>query len=133
MTPQEFFKNDAFATAAGIEIIDAAPGYARATFTVAPRHLNAGGRTQGGALFTLADLAIAVAANMHGTIAFSTSSHISFFRGSGPGEQLTAEARELYLHSTMAHYVCDITNEQGELVAQMTAQLYRKSTPVPLG
>ncbi|MGI6218616.1 MAG: PaaI family thioesterase [Bacteroidaceae bacterium] len=132
MTPQEFFKNDAFATAAGIEIVSAKPGYAQARLTVGAQHLNAGGRTQGGALFTLADLAIAVAANMHGSMAFSTTSNISFFRGSGVGETLVAEAKELYLHPRMANYQCDITNEKGELVAQMTAQLYRKDVPVPL-
>lgn len=132
MTPQEFFKKDVFATAAGIEIVEAEAGRAVARMTVGPAHLNAGGRTQGGALFTLADLAIAVAANMHGTLAFSTTSNISFLRGSGPGETLTAEARELYLHPRMANYQCDVRNGQGELVAQMTAQLYRKDTPVPL-
>lgn len=133
MTPQEFFRADRFATDAGIEIIEARAGYARARLTVGADHLNAGGRTQGGALFTLADFAIAVAANMHGKLAFSTGSHISFFRASGPGEVLTAEARELYIHPRMGNYSCDITNESGELVAQMTAQLYRKDTPVPLG
>lgn len=132
MTPQEFFKNDAFATAMGAEIMDARPGYARVRMVIGAQHLNAGGRTQGGALFTLADLAIAVAANMHGTMAFSTTSNISFFRGSGPGETLVAEARELYLHSRMGSYACDVTNGKGELVAQMTAQLYRKDVPVPL-
>lgn len=132
MTPQDFFKKDRFATAAGITLEEVRPGYARATMTVTSEHLNAGGRTQGGALFTLADLAIAAAANAHGSLAFSTSANISYFIGSGPGEKLTAEAHELFLHPRMTNYRCDITNEKGELIAQMTSQLYRKDTPVPI-
>ena len=86
MTAQEFFKNDRFATNAGVELIE-----------IKPEHLNAGARTQGGAIFTLADLALAAAANSHGTLAFSLSSTITFLRASGPGDTLFAEARERYI------------------------------------
>lgn len=132
MTPLEFFKNDNFAAATGIELVDVRPGYARATLLVTEKHLNAGGRTQGGAIFTLADLATAAAANSHGKIAFSTTSNISYFIGSGPGETLTAEAKELYLHHRMTFYSCDVTNEKGDLIAQMTVQLYRKDISIPI-
>ena len=58
MTPQEFFKNDHFAGKVGIELIEVRPGYSKAQVTIGPQHLNAGHRTQGGVLFTLADLPI---------------------------------------------------------------------------
>lgn len=132
MTTLDFFKNDQFAAANDVQLEEARPGYARAKMKVAQKHLNAGGRTQGGALFTLADLAIAAAANAHGKMAFSTSAHITYFIGSGPGEILTAEAFESYLHPRMTFYRCDIRNEKEELIAQMTSQLYRKDTPLPL-
>ncbi len=132
MTTKDFFKKDQFASGAGVELIEVRPGYARANMTVTTAHLNAGGRTQGGAVFTLADLAIAAAANAHGRIAFSTSSNISYFLGSGPGEVLKAEAFELYLHHRMTFYRCDVFNEKDELIAQMTAQLYRKDIPLPI-
>lgn len=96
MTAQEFFKNDLFATNAGVELIEIREGYSKAKLEIKPEHLNAGQRTQGGAIFTLADLALAAAANSHGTLAFSLSSNITFLRASGPGDTLYAEARERY-------------------------------------
>ena len=59
MTAQEFFKNDLFATNAGVELIEIREGYSKAKLEIKPEHLNAGQRTQGGAIFTLADLALA--------------------------------------------------------------------------
>ena len=132
MTPEQFFSKDAFATGAGIEILEARAGYARTRLVVGKEHLNAGERTQGGALFTLSDFAIAIASNMHGTLAVSTQSNINIYRASVPDDVLTAEARELYLHPKLSSYTCDITNQQGELIAQMTAQLYRKDIKLPL-
>ena len=61
MTPQEFFKNDIFATKAGIVLLEVRKGYSKAKLDIKPEHLNAGARTQGGAIFTLADLALAAA------------------------------------------------------------------------
>lgn len=73
MTAQEFFKNDLFAENAGVVLLEARKGYSKAKLEIKPEHLNAGARTQGGAIFTLADLALAAAANSHGTLAFSLS------------------------------------------------------------
>ena len=65
MTPQEFFKKDRFADNVGVELIEIKEGYGKARLVITEEHLNAGNRTQGGALFTLADLALAAAANSH--------------------------------------------------------------------
>lgn len=97
MTAQEFFKNDLFAENAGVVLLEVRKGYSKAKLEIKPEHLNAGARTQGGAIFTLADLALAAAANSHGTLAFSLSSTITFLRASGPGDTLFAEARERYI------------------------------------
>ena len=96
MTPQEFFKKDRFADNVGVELIEIKEGYGKARLVITEEHLNAGNRTQGGALFTLADLALAAAANSHGTLAFSLSSNITFLRSSGPGDTLYAKAIRLF-------------------------------------
>lgn len=58
MNIQQFLNtNDHFAVAAGCRIIEIGEGRAVATMLVTHEHLNAGGVCQGGALFTLADLA----------------------------------------------------------------------------
>lgn len=131
MTAQEFFKKDLFATNAGVELIEIAEGYSKARLKIKPEHLNAGGRTQGGAIFTLADLALAAAANSHGTLAFSLSSNITFLRASCAGDILYAEARERYTGRSTGYYQIDVTNQDGELIATFESSVFRKKDEVP--
>lgn len=131
MTPQEFFQNDRFAANTGIQLLEVRKGYAKASLVLTAEHLNAGGRTQGGVLFTLADLALAAAANSHGTLAFSLSSTITFLRASGKGDTLYAEARERYIGRATGCYQIDITNQQGKLIATFESSVFRMGDPVP--
>jgi acyl-CoA thioesterase len=131
MTPQEFFRNDRFATDAGIELLEVAPGYGKAQLVIAPQHLNAGGRAQGGAIFTLADLALAAASNSHGTLAFSLSSTITFVRAAAVGDTLTAVAREQYVGRTTGYYQIDVTNQHNKLIASFTSSVFRKDDGRP--
>lgn len=131
MTAQEFFKDDRFAVQAGVELTEVLPGRARACLRVGRQHLNAGGRTQGGAIFTLADLALAAAANSRGRLSFSLSASLTFLRGSGEGDTLWAEASERYTGRTTGYYQVDITNQRGELVAAFQTSVFRMDCPVP--
>lgn len=131
MTPQEFFQNDIFAARAGIELIEVKEGYSKAQMVITEEHLNAGKRTQGGAIFTLADLALAAAANSHGVLSFSLSSNITFLRSSGPGDTLYAEARERYMGRTTGYYQIDITNQKGDLIATFESSVFRKGDALP--
>ena len=126
-----FFQADRFAANAGIELLEVREGYAKASLVITPEHLNAGGRTQGGALFTLADLTLAAAANSHGSLAFSLSSHITFLRASGPGDTLYAEAHERYIGRSTGCYQIDITNQDGKLIATFESSVFRMAEKVP--
>ena len=131
MTPQEFFKKDLFAGKTGVELIEIKEGYSKARLVITEEHLNAGHRTQGGALFTLADLALAAAANSPGVLSFSLSSNITFLRGSGVGDTLYAEARERYVGRTTGYYQIDVTNQKGELIATFESSVFRKGDALP--
>lgn len=131
MNAQDFFKNDRFATDAGIELIEISKGYAKAQLGVEPRHLNAGNTTQGGAIFTLADLALAAAANSHGVLALSITSNITFLKGSKPGDILIAEAKEKHLGRSTAHYQVDVVNQNNDLIATFEATVFRKEQSLP--
>lgn len=131
MTPQDFFKNDLFAERAGIVLMEVREGYSKAPLEIKKEHLNAGNRTQGGAIFTLADLALAAAANSHGQLAFSLSSNITFLRASGIGDTLYAEARERYIGRSTGYYQIDITNQKNELIATFESSVFRKDQQVP--
>ena len=105
-------------------MLEVREGYSKARLEIKPEHLNAGARTQGGAIFTLADLALAAAANSHGTLAFSLSSSITFLRASGPGDTLYAEARERYIGRSTGCYQVDITNQNGDLIATFESSVF---------
>ena len=112
-------------------MLEVRKGYSKACLVITENHLNAGHRTQGGAIFTLADLALAAAANSHGSLAFSLSSNITFLRASGPGDTLYAEARERYIGRTTGYYQIDITNQDGKLIATFESSVFRKGDPLP--
>ena len=94
--------------------------------TVAEHHLNGGDFCQGGAIFTLADLAFAAAVNSHLVLTVSTSSNITFFRSVPLGTTVYAEAQELVNHPRMPYAEVRITDEEGRLIAIFTSGGYRK-------
>ncbi len=129
MDPRPFFAQDRFARLAGITLVEMKPGYALVTMTVTPEHLNGAGTVHGGAFFTLADFAFAVASNSHGTLAVAATAHIAFL-AAVTGGKLTAEAREVSLGRKLATYSVELRNEPGELVALFSGTAYRKGTPL---
>jgi acyl-CoA thioesterase len=123
----DYFKNDRYAALTGIELLDAGLGYAKASLQIDERHQNANGVAQGGVLFTLADFVTGVASNSHGDMAVSISGHVAFLQSSVPGDELTAEATERFLHKRLGNYQVDVTNQRGELVATLETTVYRKA------
>lgn len=126
----EFFGRDRFAADAGCEIVEASEGHAIIRMKVEERHLNAGGVCQGGAIFTLADLANAVCTNSHGQLAFSVSSNIYIMRSARLGDVLTAEGVE-EAHHKLPLVEVKVRNQDGELIALFTGQAYKKHIDLP--
>ena len=125
-----FFKNDRFARLSGIKLLEAAPGSAKAEMKITEHHLNAANVVHGGAIFTLADFAFAVASNSHGHIALSINSNIQFIR-SASGGKITAYAREISLTKKLGHYSIEVKDENQNTIAVMTGIVYRKSEVIP--
>lgn len=126
-----FFEQDHFAQGNGMRVVEIRPGFARAEMSVAPRHLNAVGILQGGALFTLADLAFTAASNSYGVVAVACQSDITFFKGVASG-RLTAVAEEVARTRKLSTCVVRITGEDSELVALFKGVAYIKGTPLPV-
>ena len=122
---KEFFKADRFAANAGVELLEVKPGFAKARMLLTEEHLNAGGVCQGGALFTLADLAFAAVANSHDQLTLSINANITFIRSVKEG-YVYAEAVEVYNHYRIPFIEVRLTDEDGELIAVMTSSGYRK-------
>lgn len=130
MTLSELLQNDRFAREAGVELLDIRPGYAKARMEVTPRHLNAAGVCQGGAIFTLADLAFAAVANSYSQVTLSLSAGITFLKAVSSG-WLYAEAREIHHHPRVPFIEVKVQQENGELVAILTSSGYRKKDVLP--
>lgn len=130
MTIKEFFKKDLFALEAGVELLEVGNGTARARMEIVPKHLNGGGVCQGGAIFTLADLAFAAATNSHAALTFSIQANIQFFKSESSGF-LYAEAKEVFNQGRLTSAEVRVTNEAGELIALLNSMGYHKNTPLP--
>ena len=129
MNIKEFLSHDKFAAFIGIELLEAENGFAKAKLEIKDEHLNAASMAHGGAIFTLADLALAAASNSHGNIALSISNNILFVKASGRGI-LFADARETSRNDKIATYNISITNEKGELIAEFQGMVYRKNLAI---
>lgn len=117
---------DRFAANNGIRLVtdvpdattDAKSTVASATMVVEERHLNGAGVCQGGALFTLADLA---AAGLTRGEKLTVDSSIQFLRPGKLGDRLMATAR-LRSDGRMALVETEIRNQDDVLIALVTAR-----------
>ena len=133
MTMKEYLsKNDRFAANSGCILKEVREGYARAELVVTPEHLNAGGVCQGGAFFTLADIALAAVMNSHEGITFGIENNIMFLHSAKAGDTLIAEATEVYNHHKIPYVDVRISNQQGELCCVVTGLAYRKEAKLPV-
>lgn len=128
MDMQWFLNRDAFARLLGIRLVEASPGYAKTAMDITDDLKNGAGIAHGGAVFSLADLALAVASNSHGRLALAVASSITFVKP-GTGKTLFAEAREVSLGGKMATYAITISNDAGVAVAAVQGTVYRKDVP----
>ena len=117
---RERFSHDRFATVNGAVIEEIAEGYAKCSMQIKCDHKNALGAVMGGAIFTLADFAFAVAANWQEQPVVSLDASITFL-GKAKGNILIAEAKKIRAGRRMCCYMVEITDELGSQVAHMTS------------
>lgn len=111
-------KNDIFAAYIGAEIVEIAPGYAKAVMDLEKRHLNGANVVQGGAIFTLADFAFAGGSNSYGPRATAMNASITYMRP-GTGSRLIAEAKAVNCGKRTCLFDVTVCNDQGKMVAKM--------------
>ena len=118
-----YFAQDRFATENGAVITQIGDGYAVCALELTDRHRNALGNVMGGAIFTLADYAFAVASNFDQTPTVSLSSSITFLTVP-KGDTLRAEATCVRAGRTTCLYQIQVTDGEGRLCAHVTANGY---------
>ena len=118
---REYFSKDLFATeVTGIEIDEVGENYARCSLKIEDRHKNAANQVMGGALFTLADFAFAVAANSAGSLTVTAVSQISYL-GAAKGDTLIAETKLIKNGRRNCFFEITINDNLGNSVALVTS------------
>ena len=126
---QFFSTEDLFARHAGIELLEVGPGWSKASMKIEPFHFNGAKTVHGGAIFTLADFAFAVASNSHGTLSMGINASISYVKAATKGT-LHAEATEQALNPKLASYIVRISDDDNNVVAIFQGMVYRKSESI---
>ncbi len=122
-------RGDRWAALAGARLVEVREGYARVRMRLRPEHLNGVGVVQGGAVFTLADFAFAVASNSHGTVAVALDVAITFARAARTGV-LVAEALEESVSRRVSVCNVRVTDRAGEVIALFRGTAFRKDEPL---
>lgn len=125
----DFFLNDKFAVSAGVVLEEVKPGYGKCSMKIREIHENAMGTVMGGAIFTLADYTLGVAANSYGTLAVTLNVMINYMKP-GTGPVLYAEAKEVTRTRTTGVFQVIITDDKGEIISTATGTCYDKKKPI---
>lgn len=120
-------RTDRFAAKAGCKLTEVDEHHAVAVMTVTENHLNGGNVCQGGALFTLADLAFAAVTNSRGHLSFGVQSSITFSQSARLGDHLIAECVETFPHHRLPYCEVKVRNQEGKLICSFTGMAYSKS------
>ena len=115
----ERFNADRYAVGlTGIELVQVEENCVKTKLVVEPKHMNAFGIMQGGALFTLADFTFAVAINAgQPGSSVAIECQISFLKPISEGV-LHAEAQVIFRSRSLVACDVTLTNDLGELVAK---------------
>ena len=108
----------------GCEIESAEPGRAKVSLKIDDSHRNGHGEVMGGVIYTLADFAFAVAANLEEFGTVTADSSISFYNRV-KGSVLYAEAVFVRDGGRLRFCETKVTDDEGTFVARVTATGYR--------
>lgn len=120
---RELFAKDRFATDNGAVVDEVGDHYAKCSMKLDDRHKNALGAIMGGVYFTLADFTFAVASNWQKQGTVSLNAGITYL-APARGEKLIAEAVCIKNGKTTNFYRVDIRDEEGTLLATVSATGY---------
>ncbi|WP_233254226.1 hydroxyphenylacetyl-CoA thioesterase PaaI [Salipaludibacillus keqinensis] len=120
------FEKDSYAKWLGISIEELDYGYAKVTMNIKDDMVNFHGAANGGAIFSLADVAFACASNSYGQTAVGINVTIYYLKAGAVGDRLTAIAKEDFKSNKVGSYRMEIYNENNDLIALAEGMVFRK-------
>jgi acyl-CoA thioesterase len=122
---EALFARDTTKELLGIRMISVRPGGARVGMTVRPDMVNGHRTCHGGLIFSLADSAFAAACNSHNESNVAAAASIDFLAPGFEGDELVAEASEIWRAGRTGLYEIKVTNQRGELIALFRGRSHR--------
>jgi acyl-CoA thioesterase len=119
------FARDRASQALGMRLTGARPGWARVAMLVRADMVNGHGVCHGGIVFALGDSAFAFACNSYNESTVAAAATIDFLAAARAGDELTAEAGELWRTRRNGLYEIVVSNQRGERIALFRGRSYR--------
>ncbi|MEP7230545.1 MAG: hydroxyphenylacetyl-CoA thioesterase PaaI [Ginsengibacter sp.] len=116
---------DLFSQWLGVEIIEIKEGYSKIKMKLRKEMINGFGIIHGGIAFSLGDSAFAFACNSRNVLSVALDTSINFTRPTQPGDELTAEAKEIHNGKSTGLYIITITNQHDHQVALFKGTCFR--------
>ena len=121
----KMIKKDAFSQWLGIHIVNVSEGFCKLEMRIRKEMTNGFNIAHGGVSYSLADSALAFAANSDGTQSLSIETSISHTKKVMIGDTLIAETKEISKTDKSAVYSIRITNQENKEVAKFKGKVYR--------
>ena len=122
---EKMITGDAFSQWLGIEILEITKGYCKLKMIVRKEMTNGFDIAHGGISYSLADSALAFAANSDGIQSLSVETSIAHTKKVMSGDTLIAETQEISKNDKSAVYNINITNQDNIEVAHFKGKVYR--------
>ena len=129
----KMINGDAFSQWLGIHIIKVSEGFCKLEMRVRKEMTNGFNIAHGGISYSLADSALAFAANSDGIQSLSIETSISHTKKVLLGDTLIAETKEISKTNKSAVYSISITNQENTEVAKFIGEVYRTKSKWVIG
>jgi acyl-CoA thioesterase len=116
---------DAFSQWLGIKVLAVRPRHATVGMRVRAEMVNGFGVAHGGIVYSLADSALAFAANTHGRVTVAIENSIAYPQAVHVGDELVAVAEEESASSRLAYYRVTVRGGESVIVALFRGTVYR--------
>mgnify|MGYP000945944718 CR=1 FL=1 len=124
-------EREPYAKMLGLELVKLEDGYALVRMAFTEAHHNIYRRCHGGALFSLIDEAFQFASNASGRVEIALNVSVSYMKAPNDGDVLQAEAKLVNRSRRVSHFLIEVRNAAGDLMASCQATAWRRDDPLP--
>ena len=116
---------DAFSEWLGIEVLEIAPRHSKVRMRVRAEMVNGFGVAHGGIAYSLADSALAFAANTNGRVTVAIENSISYPQPVAVGDVLTAVAAQEAATASLGFFRVIVRNQHDVVVSTFRGTVYK--------